>query len=78
MDGGQGFVKISLNILDKEQSPIEPNRYKYSAGVAPRTQKDSSVKKSFVLSIIADMKELYFNIALILSFFSNSELHHVW
>lgn len=45
MDGGQGFVKISLNILDKEQSPIEPKRYKYSAGVSPRTQKDSSVKK---------------------------------
>ena len=47
MDGGQGFVKVSLNIYDKETSFTEPKRFKYEEGVAPQLQKLSSAKRFF-------------------------------
>ena len=75
MDGGQDFLKISLNIVNEDEISLPPKRSRYSEGVAPLLQKSTSVKKSFILSIMPDIKELYFNMALILSHLKCDLLH---
>ena len=66
-DGGQKFLKVCVNIVSKTTESVG-GRYLYSQGVAPRTKKDSSVKRSIILAIMPDVKELYFNIASVMKF----------
>ena len=65
LDGGGGFFKITINIIDKEREVKSPtqksSRRLFSQGVAPETQKDSSVKKLFIIALVPDIPESYEN-----------------
>ena len=55
IDGGQGFFKVCLSIVDTSRREIKKGEYK-----------DSGVKKIFVLAIVQDKCEVYENIREIL------------
>ena len=60
IDGGQGFVKVCLNIIDtRSLSDVPCSREK-------GTFKDSGVKKLFILGIVEDKCEMYENLREIL------------
>ena len=62
-DDGQGMLKIMQIVKEKE--PVlgtDIKRSRYSEGVCPKTSKLSSVKKLFVVGLVPDVQELYFNV----------------
>ena len=67
-DDGQGMLKLMQTIKSSEVVVDQPKkRAKYSDGVCPKTNKLSSVKRLFIIGIVAKVSELYSNIKLILN-----------
>lgn len=74
-DGGQKFMKLCLNIVENFSPDVKVKRCKYEDGVAAKTNKPSSVKKTLILAIMPDVKELYYNVSQILENFKTEFLH---
>ena len=70
-DGGGGFFSVNLLVVDHQARLNEENipskRSKYSEGVAARQNKDTSVKKMFVLAKVPDIDENHTNVRKVLS-----------
>ena len=62
VDGGGGFLKICLNILDSgEERYVQSKRARYEDGVASHILKSSSVKKLIILAIVPGVAETHEN-----------------
>ena len=78
LDGGGGFFKIVLNCIEMtETAPSNQPRKLHKDGICVHTSKDSSVKKTFILLIVADISETYNNVEKLLSLLNLHEIHHV-
>ena len=64
VDGGGGFLKICLNIVDllEECGENPPKRAKYCDGIAKKTLRWTGVKKLIILSLAPDVAETHENI----------------
>ncbi len=78
MDGGGGFFKLTLNIIDQENTINSPARKSarrlFSSGAAAEACKDSSVKRLFIIGLIPDIPENYENMEII---FNELKIHQV-
>ena len=62
VDGGGGFLKITLNIIDLEECAETPQkRAKYSDGIEKSKLKSTGVKKLIILSLAPDISETHEN-----------------
>lgn len=65
IDGGGGFLKVCLNIMENSTSnspgTSSPHRSSYQQGIASKRMKDTSVKKLIILAIVPDTDENYRN-----------------
>lgn len=61
-DDGQGIFKICVQLLSKEPKSESGGRSSYGEGVAPKTHKEGSVHKLFMLLAVPKVQELYFNL----------------
>ena len=61
IDGGGGFLKVCLSILDYEVVESE-TKFSYKDGLKRDIFKDGGVKKLIILALIEDVKETYSNI----------------
>lgn len=65
-DGGDGFFKICLSILENSeelQPDVNQNRLSYKDGIAANKFKDSGVKETFILAITEDIQENFGNVS---------------
>ena len=64
LDDGQGLLKI-MEIIKEKDSVLETEdkkRSRYTDGVCQKSSKLSSVKKMFVVGLVPNIQELYFNV----------------
>lgn len=61
VDGGGGFLKICLNILDGDERHVQKKRARYEDGVASNIFKSTSVKKLIILAIVPGVAETHEN-----------------
>lgn len=62
VDGGGGFMKVCLSVQRLQDQNLQcDERSLLKQGVAPKTLKDSSVKKIMILAIAPDVQENYDN-----------------
>lgn len=62
VDGGGGFLKVCLSVMEKNFEPDRYTRSKYKDGVASRRLKSTGVKKLFIVGISPNVQEQYSNI----------------
>lgn len=65
IDGGGGFLKITLSIQDMERRTENKSRQCYEDGVAAKRFKDSGVKKIFLIGLIPVTQENYENVRML-------------
>ena len=66
VDGGGGFLKITLNIIDLEECAETPKkRAKYSDGIEKSALKSTGVKKLIILSLAPDVAETHENMCVL-------------
>ena len=70
IDSGGGFLKICLTVRLSSSSSdhrdsMTPTRSKLSEGVAPKSLKDTSVSKWFILAIVPEAQESYRNVLIL-------------
>lgn len=75
IDGGGGFLKITLSIQDMEQGTESSSRQRYVDGVAAKRFKDSGVKKIFLIGIIPITQENYENVRMLWFILKINEVH---
>ena len=81
-DGGGGFFTVGLSVIDHNawktdlESP-KVKRAKYSEGVAAKQNKDTSVKKMFVLAKIPAIDENHTNMSKMLTHLDLSGVEEV-
>lgn len=67
IDGGGGFLKITLSIQDMQRDTDDTRRQRYAEGVAAKEFKDSGVKKLFLIGVAPATQENYENVQLLWS-----------
>ena len=78
IDGGQGFLKVTLSISLKpelENNKI-PTKLSKCDGYACKYFKDSSINKTIILAILPSLNEKYYNLRLILDKLNISSLDY--
>lgn len=69
IDGGGGFLKITLSVQKLEDDTQQPRRrQRYSDGVAANKMKDTGVKKLFLVGLAPDTQENFENVSTMWSF----------
>ncbi|XP_065653060.1 uncharacterized protein LOC136080373 [Hydra vulgaris] len=78
VDGGQGFLKVTLSITLKPELKNNkiPEKLSKSDGYACKDFKDSSVHKTIILAILPSLNEKYHNLRLILDKLNVSSLDY--
>jgi hypothetical protein len=78
VDGGQGFLKVTLSITLKPELKNNkiPEKLSKSDGYACKDFKDSSVHKTIILAILPSLNEKYHNLRLILDKLNISSLDY--
>lgn len=62
VDGGGGFLKICLNLVEtKESSPAKGKRARYCDGIGRNLFKSTSVNKLMILALAPDVAETHMN-----------------
>ena len=80
IDGGGGFLKVTLNIIQtttSEEESVLGKRRRYSDGVRVNTGKDTGVKKSYILLIVPAISETYNNIKTLLDLLDLDSIHFI-
>ena len=65
-DGGQDMLKLAVTVTDRFEVE-HSGRSHYVDGVAPKTAKNSSVKKLFLIGVVPKVPENHFNVKTILN-----------
>lgn len=63
IDGGGGFLKITLTVQNIHELREKYGRQTYSEGVATKSFKDAGVKKLFLLGVVPSTQENYENVS---------------
>ena len=58
IDGGQGSLKVGVTITERDDE-VQNTRSKYYQGVAPKQNKNSSVKKLLLVALVQDITVNY-------------------
>ena len=68
LDSGGDFMKVCMNVIrsDQQEEDSVQKRRRYSDGVCPKSQKDTSVNRLLILAITPEKKETYDNIKITL------------
>lgn len=68
IDGGGGFLKVCLSILEANQNQTSQNekKFSYADGLSKENYKDGGVQKLIILAIVEDVKESHENIKMMI------------